>query len=561
MLSFRVRPAIVSLLSSTFFMVAAPAVRADTPVDAPAHVAVVDGEATLERDGQVQAAAVNAPVVPGDRLQTTTGRLEVVFPDGSVLDIDRGSTVDVASPTLLRLTAGRLLLVVAGAGNPASAVRFHVDTPATSVGTDGPGEYRVDASVRGNGAVTELAVLRGSASLTTDRDTMPLVAGELSVARDNDAPSLPRLFNAARLDEFASWSADQRAARSTATSAQYLPPELQMYGGTFDRGGTWQYAAPYGYVWYPAVAPDWRPYYNGYWSAVQPYGWTWVGGDRFAWPTHHYGRWGFARGAWFWIPGRTWASAWVSWGIAPGYVSWCPLGYDSRPVFPLTVGLGDSWTGWTIVPRRAFGVHGRYVDRWAVAAHRLPHAMPFVVQTVPPIAAPRHLVSGAGGAAVSRDHVTASSISRGVPVPQGVQSPRSSTPPVARVAPTPSATSLAAPRWRAPETVAPARLNAPALPGVPVMPAPAAVPRTPAAGVRAPSAIPSSPMAVPRTAAPAPSTPHAAPPPAAAPHAPASAPGAAGSGSTPGAAGRAASPGAAGRSASPGAAHAAARSK
>ena len=52
-------------------------------------------------------------------------------------------------------------------------------------------------------------------------------------------------------------------------SAPYLPQDLQTYGSTFDRYGSWQYAAPYGYVWYPTVAAGWRPYYNGYWSAVR----------------------------------------------------------------------------------------------------------------------------------------------------------------------------------------------------------------------------------------------------------------------------------------------------
>jgi hypothetical protein len=118
-----------------------------------------------------------------------------------------------------------------------------------------------------------------------------------------------------------------------AESTAHLPPELNVYGGAFDQYGAWQYDAPYGYVWYPTVAADWRPYYYGYWSSVPTYGPTWIGVDAWSWPTHHYGRWGYARNRWFWIPGRTWGAAWVSWASAPGYVSWCPLGFDGRPVF------------------------------------------------------------------------------------------------------------------------------------------------------------------------------------------------------------------------------------
>src|SRR5205814_1433611 len=80
------------------------------------------------------------------------------------------------------------------------------------------------------------------------------------------------------------------------------------------------------------------PYYYGDWSPIRSYGWTWIGLDVWSWPTHHYGRWGYERSRWFWIPNRTWGPAWVSWAAAPGYVSWCPLGFDSRPVFALSIG-------------------------------------------------------------------------------------------------------------------------------------------------------------------------------------------------------------------------------
>ena len=190
---------------------------------------------------------------------------------------------------------------------------------------------------------------------------------------------------------------------STATSAAYLPPDLQTYGNTFDRYGSWQYAAPYGYVWYPTVGPDWRPYYYGSWSAVPSYGWTWVGIDAWSWPTHHYGRWGYGRNSWYWIPGRTWSTAWVSWAAAPDYVSWCPLGYDGRPVFGLSVIAADygsryrdhSWNGWTMMSRRQFGVRGSYAHRNAIEPRQLPSNTPFIVQSGPPVRLP-HQSSVAG---------------------------------------------------------------------------------------------------------------------------------------------------------------------
>jgi hypothetical protein len=190
-------------------------------------------------------------------------------------------------------------------------------------------------------------------------------------------------------------------------SAPYLPQELQMYGGTFGHYGSWQNEAAYGAVWYPRVASTWRPYYHGYWAPVPSYGWTWVGFDPWDWPTHHYGRWGYAHGSWFWVPGRTWAPAWVSWASAPGYVSWCPLGMNGYSVFALSIGHGDPWRGWTVVSRDTFGGRDYAVQRYAVEPHNLTRATPFIIQSRAPVALsaamPRPAPLGAAGVAVPRD--------------------------------------------------------------------------------------------------------------------------------------------------------------
>jgi hypothetical protein len=290
------------------------------------------------------------------------------------------------------------MLVVAGAGDPRSAASYEIDTPNATARTNGPGEYRVAVETTDD---TELVVYRGQASLETDRGSMPVRAGERSLARLDEFPSAPQRYNSARFDAFDEWAAAQRNARVGTTSAQYLPPNLQMYSSTFDQYGSWQYAAPYGYVWYPTVASGWRPYYNGYWTPIRPYGWTWVGVDLWAWPTHHYGRWGFGRGSWFWIPARTWGPAWVSWGAAPGYVSWCPLGFDNRPVFGFANGFIDPWAGWVVVPRTSFGVRGYYVNRHAIQPRDLPRTIPFVVQSAPPVAVPRHAGLSAAAARIA----------------------------------------------------------------------------------------------------------------------------------------------------------------
>ncbi len=375
--------------------------------EAPAHIAYVDGDATLDRDGQSQAATGGMPLVEGDRVATTAGRVEVLFPDGTALDVDEFSSFELLSPTLLRLTSGRVLLLVTGSRDPASATRYQIDTAIASAFTDGPGEYRLSLVSGVSGQEAELAVVRGYGSLSTEFGSTEIRAGERTLARNGTAPSSPYRFNAARYDAFDQWAQARRDDRTASVSNDYLPPDLRMYSSTLDRHGSWSYEASYGYVWYPTVAATWRPYYHGYWSPIRRYGWTWIGYDVWGWPTHHYGRWGYARSRWFWIPQRHWAPAWVSWGAAPGYVSWCPLGFNNRPVFALSINVGHTWSAWTVLPRDRFGYYD--VRRYAVPGHRIAQNTGFVVQNTapipPPRAIPRRAAQGGvdgGGVAVGR---------------------------------------------------------------------------------------------------------------------------------------------------------------
>src|SRR3954462_1319205 len=392
------------MLTAVIFLAAlmarTPEVRAQDPPDPlpPAHVAFVDGAATIDRENQNEPAVASMPLVAGDRLRTERGRAELLFPDGSAVYVDEHSSVELQAPTLLRVTTGRVILAIAGAANPAAAPTFQIDTPVASATTDGPGEYRVAVLSGTTGLQTEFAVIRGAGTLATEHGSMTLLAGERSFALDDRAPSLRQSFNSARLDAFDRWADARRDERlGSSASAQYLPTDLQMYGGTFEQYGTWQQEAQYGAVWYPAVDPGWRPYYNGYWSSVQPYGWTWIGIDAWTWPTHHYGRWGYGHNRWFWVPDRRWAPAWVSWGAAPGYVSWSPLGFDNRPVFG-SVTVGTPWAGWVVLPRTHFG--GReFVHRYAVRPEALPRNTPFVQQARAPLAPPRAVPPRATAAA------------------------------------------------------------------------------------------------------------------------------------------------------------------
>jgi len=349
----------------------------------PAHISVVDGTASLVRNGHPDPAPLSMPLLSGDRLRTENGRVEVLFGDGATLHLDTGSTVDFQSDDVLRLLDGRIRLTIPGSSR---VVSYRVDSPSGWVQIREPGEYRIAiAHAGGNVGDVELAVLRGAADLVNEEGQTSLRAGERAFARAGTAPSYPYVYNSAAWDDFDRWS-DQQRAQSAGVSSQYLPDTVRGYATTLDQSGSWSYDASYGYVWYPVVSTGWRPYWHGRWLRYPGFGWTWIGNDRWTWVTHHYGRWGFSGNAWFWIPGRTWGPAWVSWAYAPGYVSWCPLGWDNRAAVAFGVSASyyrgrryDGWNAWTVVPSQRFGVG--YVNANVVSGARLtPEARTAFVQ-------------------------------------------------------------------------------------------------------------------------------------------------------------------------------------
>lgn len=377
----------------------------------PAHLAIVDGRATLEREGRVENAEENLILLAGDRLRTERGRLEVLFADGSILDVDEYSEVDLMSDALMRLVAGRVRLEIA---RTAATMDYRVDAAGGSVLIRGAGEYRITVSQPTADPDVDVMVIRGSAELANDYGRTLVRAGTRATATARLAPSLPYVANSASFDAFERWADDQRRERLGLESARYLPTEVRYYAGAFDRYGDWGYEPSYGRVWYPRVSAGWRPYSAGRWSFVAYFGWTWSGGDRWAWPTHHYGRWGVSSGRWYWIPDRRWAPAWVAWGGAPGYVSWCPLGFDGRPVVTfahVSTRYIDPWSAWTIVPARVFAPN-IVVTRHAVTYQTIspsvrsqfglrsaPVTTPSVGRRIEPLRGP----GGVRGTAVPRD--------------------------------------------------------------------------------------------------------------------------------------------------------------
>jgi hypothetical protein len=96
------------------------------------------------------------------------------------------------------------------------------------------------------------------------------------------------------------------------------------------------------------IDADWAPYTDGHWVYTDD-GWTWVSDESFGWATYHYGRWVNLDGTgWCWVPGYTWAPAWVSWRYGGGYCGWAPLPPDSLVGVDYSNGAMDYGVGFHI---------------------------------------------------------------------------------------------------------------------------------------------------------------------------------------------------------------------
>lgn len=149
------------------------------------------------------------------------------------------------------------------------------------------------------------------------------------------------------------------------------PSALTDFRDTLDPHGTWVQDPTYGTVWVPnqaEVGSDFAPYQTGgHWDVSDGGDWMWASDYDWGWAPFHYGRWVWANSYWGWIPGRTYAPAWVTWRVGDGgYLGWAPLPPSWYWADGIAVGL---WT----VPMAAYC----FVPTTAVFNH---HVSTYVVR-------------------------------------------------------------------------------------------------------------------------------------------------------------------------------------
>jgi uncharacterized protein DUF6600/FecR-like protein len=374
------------------------------------RVRYLEGGLTLQRTGQGEFAdaTVNDPIAPGDTLASEDGRSELGLSDGSTVWLDRGTRVDVRnladidgryeSTNLFALEGGAIRIE---APEPESKSKtYRVDTEAGSIYLLSGGSFRIETEE----GVTTLYSFRGVAELSGDDGSVLVRSGERGSVQPGRPPSEPRRFNTARLDDFDRFCEGRQAAylrrdkdEPVGQVVDEVPYEVHPYMNELSYYGSWRQVPDYGWVWRPVYSGSWGPYVNGYWSWCRT-GWVWVSNDPWGWAPYHYGRWDFGVDiGWFWIPGRVWSGAWVSFAVGPSHIGWCPLNYYNRPVFQdvtivnvVNVNVTRLQPrGWRFVPTDQFT--NPRSPRTAVRVDRLPRGTDVVITSRLPRFDPREV--------------------------------------------------------------------------------------------------------------------------------------------------------------------------
>lgn len=297
-------------------------------------LAAVEGDVWHQRADEFGAeeAEANSPFLPGDRIWTREpGKVEIRFSGWVTAWMDEGTKLDYVEadrPHRLGFWTGSLLFRV---GEESEVV---VETPGGTLTPQGEGLYRLD--VLDDRRTVQFGVREGIATVGNEAGSVLVRAGNRTVASAGEAPSAPESWRAD--DDFADWAANRQARFVRGEDVPYedLPEEVREHVHDLDGHGRWAHDHDHGWIWYPAVAAAWSPYYHGRWAHT-PFGYTWISYDPWGWAPFHYGRWGHGPRGWYWLPGHAWSPGWVSWAYGYDWIGWSPLSPFGYPVY----GWGD----------------------------------------------------------------------------------------------------------------------------------------------------------------------------------------------------------------------------
>ncbi len=302
--------------------------------DAYGYFRVMDGDATLLQGGSGDRIRVqtNEPVLVGDQIFLSSGRAEIVLADRNMIrlgdDAELGLEALANSPdaadrvTIIELRRGKLQLIVVDGqlGDEYPTIL----TPNATIRILDRGSYFVDLD---DGPRTELVVRDGRAEVVTDVEVAEVRVGEELKIEGRSGDRL-RYADARGLDGLERWGRDLAYYRD-GEYRDYVDSDLYYGASSLYGHGQWIYVGARR-AWRPYVGAGWLPYQQGRWRYT-PTGLFWVSYEPWGWVPYHYGSWDFAAGyGWVWYPGRYFRPAHVYWYWGQHYAGWIPSGYYNR---------------------------------------------------------------------------------------------------------------------------------------------------------------------------------------------------------------------------------------
>ncbi len=312
-----------------------------------ARVSLIHGDVSTQRgdNGAWSAAALNAPVLAGDRVSTgDNARTELQLDYANMLRLAPNSQANINTLTRsqIQVQLGRGMANYSVFKN--SDADAEIDTPNVAIRTNRrEASFRILVTADDH---TEVLVRKGEVDITTPQGGTHVTEGQFITVQGAGDQAQYKIGEAPARDDWDQWNTDRDNVIRNAASRRHTN-DYYVGAEDLDNRGTWSDVPDYGPVWRPTETdPDWAPYRNGRWVYEPYWGWTWVSYDDWGWAPYHYGRWMYLDGGWGWWPGPAygnpfyqpiWAPAYVSffgWGGGFGFgfgggwgsVGWLPLG-------------------------------------------------------------------------------------------------------------------------------------------------------------------------------------------------------------------------------------------
>ncbi len=308
---------------------------------AVARVSFIAGEVSTMRgdSGDWTAAAVNAPLVRGDKITTgSKARVEIQLDYANVLRVAGQSNVTLAdldqNHIQIQISDGLINYTVFNG----SQAEVEINTPNVAIRPVKEGVYRIEVNDRSE---TELIIRKGEAEVSTIRGSQLVKKGQTMMVRGSDDP-LFQISEAPDKDSWDDWNSDRDNVVKDAKSYRYAN---NYYTGIqdMDRYGEWTHVPGYDWVWSPMVDDYWAPYRSGRWVWEAYWGWTWCSYEPWGWAPYHYGRWFSQQNHWYWWPGPCNSYYRPMW--APAYVSFIGFGFGGQNRH-FGFGFGYNSIGW-----------------------------------------------------------------------------------------------------------------------------------------------------------------------------------------------------------------------